>query len=402
MPDTTEQPQLAPPLRKKKKSTRAYLVLAVMVGAAVAIYLIHGYLTRDEVSTDDAQTDADVVPVSARLSGVVLKMRVEDNQEVKAGQLIAEIDPADAAAKLAAAQADLDAAQAQADAADAQVAITTATSKGGLSSAKAQQLGATAAVSAASSQFAAAKAQVASAKSALAKAQGDFTRAKNLHDAGAITGQQYDAMVSARDSAQAAFDGANANAAAARGQQAAAQMRVVDAKGHVEQSAPIDQQIAAAQAVAKLGHARVESAKAQLEIATLQLSYTKIIAPADGFVSKLAAHAGQMVQPGSVFCMLVPKQTYVIANFKETQISRIRAGDDVEVKIDADGSKREGKVVSVAAGTGARFSMMPPDNATGNFVKVVQRVPVKIAWATARDAAGLQAGLSADVTVHLQ
>lgn len=401
MADTTEQPKLAPPPRKKK-ATRAYLLLALLAGSAVAIYFIHGYLTRDEVSTDDAQTDADVIPVSARVQGVVLKMSVEDNQEVKAGQLIAEIDPADVTAKLAAAQADLDAALAQADAADAQVAITTATSKGGLSSAKAQQLGANAAVSAASSQAAAAAAQVASAKSALAKAQSDFARAKNLHDAGAITGQQYEATVSARDSAQAALDAANANAAAARDQQAGAQTRVADAKAHVESSAPIDQQIAAAQASSKLAHARADSAKAQLEIAKLNLSYTKIYAPGDGFVSKLAAHAGQMVQPGSVICMLVPKQTYVIANFKETQIARIRGGDDAEIKIDADGSTRHGKVVSIAAGTGARFSMMPPDNATGNFVKVVQRVPVKIVWATAKDADGLQAGLSADVTVHLK
>jgi len=401
MADTTEQPKLAPPSRKKK-ATRAYMLLALLAGSAVAIYFIHGYLTRDEVSTDDAQTDADVIPVSARVQGVVLKMGVEDNQEVKAGQLIAEIDPADAQAKLTAAQADLDAAEAQADAADAQVAITTATSKGGLSSAKAQQLGANAAVSAASSQVAAAAAQVASAKSALAKAQSDFTRAKNLHDAGAITGAQFEAAASARDSAQAALDAANANAAAARDQQAGAQTKVADAKAHVESSAPIDQQIAAAQASSKLAHARADSAKAQLEIAKLNLSYTKIYAPSDGFVSKLAAHAGQMVQPGSMICMVVPKQTYVIANFKETQISRIKAGDEVEIKIDADGSKRHGKVVSVAAGTGARFSMMPPDNATGNFVKVVQRVPVKIVWATPQDADGLQAGLSADVTVHLK
>ncbi len=401
MADTTEQPKLAPPPRKKK-AARAYMVLALLAGSVVAIYFIHGYLTRDEVSTDDAQTDADVVPVSARVQGVVVKMHVEDNQEVKAGQLIAEIDPADYNAKVTAAQADLDAAQAQADAADAQVAITTSTSKGGLSSAKAQQLGASAAVSAATSQIAAATAQVASAKSALAKAEADYTRAKNLHDAGAITGQQFEAAVSSRDSARAALDAANANAAAARDQQAQAQTRVAEAKGHVEQSAPIDQQIAASQAAAKLAHARVDAAKAQLDIAKLQLGYTKITAPADGFVSKLAAHAGQMLQPGSVICMLVPKQTYVIANFKETQISRIRPGDDVEIKIDAVGGTRHGKVVSIAAGTGARFSMMPPDNATGNFVKVVQRVPVKIVWATAQDSNGLQAGLSADVTVHLQ
>lgn len=400
MADTNE-PKLAPPQRKKK-ATRAYLVLAALAATILAIYFIHDYLTKDEVATDDAQTDADVVPVSARVSGVVLKMSVQDNQEVKAGQLIAEIDPADYAAKVTAAEADLAAAQAQADAADAQIGIVTSTSKGGLSSAKAQQLGASAAVAAAGSQIAAAQASVARAKSDLAKAQSDYDRAKKLHDAGAITGQQMDAASAQRDSDQAALALANANLAAARDAQAQAETHVAEAKGHVMQSAPIDQQVAAVTASSKLAHAHVDSAKAALDIAKLQAGYTKIFAPSDGFVSKLAVHDGQMVQPGSVICMVVPKQTYVIANFKETQISRIRPGDDVEIKIDAIGGTRHGKVVSVAAGTGARFSMMPPDNATGNFVKVVQRVPVKINWATPQDGVGLQAGLSADVTVHLQ
>lgn len=400
MADTNE-PKLAPPQRKKK-ATRAYLVLAGLAGLIVAIYFIHGYLTKDEVSTDDAQTDADVVPVSARVSGIVVKMHVQDNQEVKAGQLIAEIDPADYDAKVAAAEADMAAAQAQADAADAQVTIVTSASKGGLSSARAQKLGANAAVAAAGSQIAVAQASVSRAKSELAKAQSDYDRAKKLHDAGAITGQQMDAAIAARDSAQAALEMATANLASSRDQQAQAQTRVAEAQGRVEQSAPIDQQVAAAMASSKLAHARFESAKAALDIAKLQAGYTKIVAPSDGSVSKLAVHEGQMVMPGSVICMVVPETTYVIANFKETQIARIRPGDTADIKIDATGDTWHGKVVSIAAGTGARFSMMPPDNATGNFVKVVQRVPVKIAWATARDGVGLQAGLSADVTVHLK
>ncbi len=400
MADTNE-PKLAPPTRKKK-AMRAYLLLAALAGAVVAIYFIHGYLTRDEVKTDDAQVDADVVPVSARVSGVVLKMHVVDNQQVKAGQLIAEIDPADYDAKLVAAEADLHAAEAQAEAADAQAHIVESTSQGGLSSAKAQQQGASAAVAAANSQIAAAAASVARAKSELVKAQGDYGRAKKLHDAGAITGQQFDAAVAARDSAAAAVDQANANLAAAKEQQAGAKTRVAEAKGHVQQSAPVEQQVAAANAASKLAHARVDAATAAVKLAKLSQGYTQIVAPADGFVSKLAVHEGQMVQPGSVICMVVPNTTYVVANFKETQISRIRAGDPVEVEIDAISGTRHGKVASVAAGTGARFSLMPPDNATGNFVKVVQRVPVKIVWATPQDGAGLQAGLSAEVTVHLQ
>ena len=400
MADTTE-PKLAPPPRKKK-ALRAYLVLALLAGSVVGVYFIHSFLTRDEVSTDDAQVDADVVPVSARVPGVVLRMLVHDNDEVKAGQLIAEIDPADYDAKVAAAQADLDAATAQAEAADAQVDIVKSTSKGGLSSAKAQQQGASAAVAAAGSQIAAAAAAVARAKSELAKAESDLARAKKLHAEGAITGQQLESAQVARDTASAAVDQANANLAASREQQTAAQTRVAEAQGRVEQSAPVGQQVTAATASGKLAHAHVDAAKAALELAKLAAGYTKIVAPTDGFVSKLAVHDHQMVQPGSVICMVVPKVSYVIANFKETQIDRIRPGDDVEIKLDAVSGTRHGKVASVAAGTGARFSMMPPDNATGNFVKVVQRVPVKILWATPQDGAALQAGLSAEVTVHLQ
>ena len=408
MADTTSASEpaqaklVAPAAARKKKATRAYLVLAALAGAVVAIYFIHSYITRNEVSTDDAQVDADVTPVSSRVAGVVLKMHVQDNEEVTAGQVIAEIDSADYAARVAAAKADLEAATAQAEAADAQAEVVKSTSKGGLSSARAMLVGTGASVRAAESQVAAANAAVARAKSELAKAESDFARAKTLHDAGAITGAQFESAQTARDTAAAAVDQANANLAAARDQAALSQSRVAEAQGRVEQSAPIDQQVAAAVANAKLAHAHVDAAKAALDLAQLSLGYTKITAPIAGHISKLAAHDGQMLQPGSVVCMLVPHRTYVVANFKETQISRIRPGDEVDIEIDAASGKRKGKVVSVAAGTGARFSLMPPDNATGNFVKVVQRVPVKIEWATPEDGKGLQAGLSADVTVHLR
>ncbi|MDB4952734.1 MAG: emrA1 [Myxococcales bacterium] len=385
---------------RKSKAMRAYLVLATLAAAVLGVYFIHGYLTRNEVSTDDAQVDADVVPVAARVSGVVLQLQVQDNQEVKAGQLLAVIDPADYDAKLAAANADLDAASAQAEAADAQVDIVKSTATGGLSSARAQLQGTSASVRAASSQVQAASAAVARARSELAKAEGDLTRAKTLHDQGAVTGQALESAQVTRDTAAAAVDQASANLAAARDQQQLSQTKVAEAQGRVEQSAPINQQNAAAVASSKLAHARVQGAKAAVDLAKLSLGYTKIIAPVDGYVSRLGVRTGQMVQPGTTVAMVVPRQTYVVANFKETQISRIRAGDDVEVKIDAAGTLR-GKVASVAAGTGARFSMMPPDNATGNFVKVVQRVPVKIVWAAGQDSSMLQAGLSAEVTVHL-
>ena len=392
---------VAPIPKRKRRAMRAYLLLIGLAGAALAVYFVHGYLTRDEVATDDAQIDADVVPVAARVGGVVT-MHIRDNQKVDAKALLAEINPADYAAKVDAAQADWEAAKAQADSADAQIDITRSTSKGGLSSAQAMLQGTGASVRSAAAQVQAAQAALARTQAEQQKADDDFVRAKKLHDEGAVSGQALEAAQLGRDAAHAAVDAAQAHLAAARDQQAQAESRVAEAAGHVTQSTPVERQIGAAEAAARLAHARQESAKAALDLAKLQLGYTQISAPAAGYVSKLAAHDGQLVQPGMTLLMVVPAKTYVIANFKETQMERIRPGDPVEVSIDALGGKTlHGKVESVAPGTGARFSMMPPDNATGNFVKVVQRVPVKIAWDEGESMTGLAAGMSVEVKVHL-
>ena len=396
------QAKVVAPVPKKSKAMRAYMVLAGLSLAAVAVYFIHSYMTRNEVYTDDAEVDADVVPIAARVGGIVLHMHVQDNQKVEAGQLLAEIDPADFTAKVVAAQADLDAAQAQADAADAQVDITKSASTGGLSSAKAMVRGTDASVRSAAAQVAAAAAAVSRAKAELDKAETDYQRATKLHDAGAVSGQELEAATTARDAAHAALDAANANLAAAHDQQASAESHVAEARGQLEQSTPVDRKIAAAVAAAKLAHARVAAAQAALDLAKLQLGYTKITAPVAGYVSKLAVHDGQMVQPGMTTLMVVPLESYVVANFKETQMGRIAAGDPVDISIDAASGTFHGKVASISAGTGARFSLMPPDNATGNFVKVVQRVPVKITWDPGQDVSKLHAGLSAEVKVHLQ
>jgi membrane fusion protein (multidrug efflux system) len=396
-------PAPAPARKAKSKARRAYLVLGGLAGAVVAVYFIHGYLTRDEVKTDDAQVDADVVPVASRVGGAVLHMRVGDHQRVEAGAVIAELDAADYKARVAAAQADLDAATAQAEAAEAQVEIVRSTSGGALSSAQAQVQGTGASVRSAAAQAEAAQAAVARAQAELTRAQSDLDRTTKLHGAGAVSGQALEAAQTSRDAARAALDAAQANLAAARDQQALSVARVAEAQGRLQQSTPVERQVAAAAAAAKLARARVESATAALELAKLQLGYTRITAPITGYVSKLGAHEGQLVQPGATLLMLVPARTYVIANFKETQLARIRPGDPVEISVDAlDGGTLHGKVESISPGTGARFSLMPPDNATGNFVKVVQRVPVKIAFDDGQDLSQLHAGLSAEVKVHLQ
>ena len=391
------------PPKPKKRATRAYLLLGGLALAVVAIYEIHGYMTRDEVSTDDAQVDADVVPISARVGGVILKMHVEDNQRIEAGQVIAEIDPVDLAERVAAAKEALEAATAKADSADQQVEIVRSKSSGGLSSAKAQLQGTGASVRSAGAMVAAAQATVARAQADLSKAQADYDRAKKLHDQGAVSGMALESATHARDTAKAALDLANANLVGAQDAQSQAESRVAEARGHLEETGPVDRQVATALAAARLAHAGVGEAESALRDATQQLGYTKIVSPVTGYASKLAAHDGQMVLPGAMLLMVVPVKSYVIANFKETQIERIRPGDTVDVMVDAYGGKvYHGKVVSVAAATGARFSMMPPDNSTGNFVKVVQRVPVKIAWLDNEDTTALHAGLSVEVKVHLQ
>ncbi|HTR51423.1 MAG TPA: HlyD family secretion protein [Kofleriaceae bacterium] len=391
---------------RKSKARRAYLVLATLALAVIAVYYVHGYMTRDEVTTDDAQVDADVVPVPARVGGVIVHTLVGDNQHVTADKPpteIAEIDSADYAAKVAAASADLAAATAQAQAADAQVDITRSTSKGGLSSAQATLEGTGASVRSAQAQVAAAAAALARTQAEGKQAEDELDRAKKLHDAGAMSGQQLEAAQVSYAASKAAIDAAAANLAAAKDAAQQAQSRVAAAAGQVVQSTPVERQVQAAEANATLAHARVAAAQAALDVAKLSFDYTKIVAPVTGTTSRLAVHEGQMVQPGQTVVMIVPERSYVIANFKETQLERIKPGDPAEVTVDALGGKTfHGTVESVSPATGARFSMMPPDNATGNFVKVVQRVPVKIVWNKDEDLSQLHAGLSVEVKVFLK
>jgi membrane fusion protein (multidrug efflux system) len=201
---------------------------------------------------------------------------------------------------------------------------------------------------------------------------------------------------------QAALAQAQAQVAAAGEMQRLASTRVGEARGRLDQSTPIAAQIGATKANADVAHARIKVAEATLELARLQLSYTKVTASEDGLVTKLSVQPGQMIQIGQPLAELVPDRTYIVANFKETQVGRMRPGQSARVHIDAfPGVDLEARVESLGGGTGARFSLLPPDNASGNFVKVVQRVPVRIAW-NKRPDLPLQAGLSTDVTVYLR
>jgi membrane fusion protein (multidrug efflux system) len=346
---------------------------------------------------------ADMVPVGTRVSGQISRVRIVENQAVKRGDAIAEIDDADYTARVRQAEAELMTARAQAAAADAQVQVVDATSRGGLTSAQAMVSGTAAGVASADANVAAARAGLLRAEADQKKAEIDLRRAKELRAANAATEERLDNTQTAFDAASAALAQARAGLAQAEESRRFAETRVSEAKGRLSQSAPVEAQIASARANADLAHARVQSASAALDLARLQLSYTKIAAPADGIASKLGVHEGQLVVTGQPVIELVPHETYVIANFKETQIGKMKPGQKAEITIDAfPGTKLEGRVESLSGGTGASFSLLPADNATGNFVKVVQRVPVRISWVSPPGTLPLRAGLSADVTVHLE
>ncbi len=388
-----------PPAQLRGK--KPFLILAAVVAAGalgVGAYLL---VTANQVSTDDAQVDADVVPISARVAGQIRERVVEDNQLVKKGDVIARIDDADYAARATQAEGEVETAQAQAAAADAQLQVVEASAKGGLTSARAIYSGSSLGVATAQAQLAAAQAGLERAKADVRRAQLDLDRTKDLVASNAMPQERLDNAQIAWDAAQAELAQANAQVAAAQELRRVAASRVDEAKGRLDQSSPIAAQIAAAHANADFAHARVKVAEAALGIARLQLSYTRVVAPADGRVSRFSAQPGQMIQIGQPLAELVPPHTYVIANFKETQIGRMRPGQPAQVRIDAvSGREFAATVQSLSGGTGARFSLIPPDNASGNFVKVVQRVPVRLLWVEPPDIP-LQAGLSCYVTVDV-
>lgn len=393
------KPDLEAPPSKRSKKPFFILGGVVLVFAAVsALYLL---LTANRESTDDAQVEADVVPIAARIGGQVAQRLVQDNHRVKKGEVLIQMDDADFTARARQAEAELDTARAQAAAADAQVQIVEASAKGGLQSARAIYSGSSVGVAGAEAQLAAARAGLERARAEARKGEIDLHRTRQLVSENALPKERLDNAQVSYDATQAALEQAKAQVSAAQEMRRAAASRVDEARGRLDQSTPIAAQISAARASSELAHARIKVAEAALELARLQLGYTKITATEDGLATRLTVQPGQMIQAGQPLGELVPDRTYVVANFKETQVGRMRPGQVAHIRVDAfPGVELEGTVESLAGGTGARFSLLPPDNASGNFVKVVQRVPVRIAW-NQRPSFSLQAGLSTDVTVYV-
>ncbi len=394
----------------------------ILLGVVALLAIVAGvwwFLTRGHQSTDDAQVDAHLTQIASRVGGTVSRVLVDDNQQVDAGTVLVEIDPRDYQVAVDKAKAELADAEAAAVAAQSNVPITSTSTESGVSSAQSGVDQARIAIDAAAKEVEAARARLNAAQSRLREVEANATRTrrdverlKGLLEKDEVSQQQYDAAVASADAQAAATDTARAQIAEAEAavrmaesRQAHARAAEAQARAALRNAQTGPEQVTATRARASSAQARVEQAKATLAQAELNLQYTVIKAPARGVVSKKSVNPGQVIQPGQPLLSLVQTdEVWITANFKETQLDGMRPGQRVLIEVDAYGGKRfEGKVDSIAAATGARFSLLPPENATGNFVKVVQRVPVKIVLDQGQDPEHLlRPGMSVTPTVYIR
>ena len=378
------------------------VVLVVLAAAAVGLWWRSTY----SEDTDDAQINGHLIQVSSRIAGQVLRVDVEENQLVKAGDTIAELDPKDYDVAVENAEAALATAQANAAAANVNVPITTVNTGSNLRAADADLSGTHASLDQAQQQLEAAKAQVAQAQASLTKAEADLTRYTPLVEKDVISKQQFDAAVAARDGAKAALANAQAGERAANQGVRVARDRITQAEAQQRYAQTGPEQVAVQNARAKGAMAQVAQAQAQLDQAELNLSYTKIVAPVAGIITRKSVELNQNVAAGQNLLTLVSlDDLWVTANFKETQLKHMAAGQTVEIAVDATGKTYHGKVTQIGGATGSVLSLFPPENATGNYVKVVQRVPVRIDFTDIKDEDPnhlLRPGLSVEPKVRVK
>ncbi len=357
--------------------------VALIIGGivlVVASFFLWRYLTSYE-STDDAQVDGHLNGISARVSGHVEKLLVEDNQYVQAGTPLVQIDPRDYQVAVDRAKALYADALATAQAAQVNVPITSVSSTSQESSAQADVENARAGIAAARQQYDAARAQLAQAEANNVRAQADLARYKQLVDKQEISQQQYDQAEATARASAAAVDAARASAAAAEQQVTQAQAKLAQSEANLRAARTAPQQIAVTRSRFQSAQATAERYKAELEQAELNLQYTLIVAPVSGVVTNRTVEVGQNVQIGQELMKIINlDDIWVTANFKETQLRNMRVGQPVTIHVDANGKDYKGHVQSIAAASGAISSLLPPENATGNYVKVVQRIPVKITF----------------------
>src|SRR3984893_572880 len=356
--------------------------VAVVVLALLVIVIVTGYLVRNAFlyeDTDDAQVDGHVMPLSARINGHVMKVNFVEGQLVHEGDLLAIIDPADFKISVLQAEAVLADAKASATGSRWNVPITSVTSQSNLDSAETEVVNAEAGVRGAEHSYESAKASLAQDEANAAKSDADLERAKQLVAKEDISRQQFDQAVASAAANQAGVASADAAVKAAEQSVRQAEGKLLQAKADLRTAQTAPQHVSLIRAQADAADAQVQQRQAQLAQAQLNFSYTIIRSPVTGIIGKKSVEVGQNVSIGQEMLEVVPlDDVWVTANFKETQLEHMRPGQVVKVKVDAYGRAWYGHVTNTGGGTGSVFSLLPPENATGNYVKVVQRVPVRI------------------------
>jgi membrane fusion protein, multidrug efflux system len=391
-----------PPRRASKRRRNIVILIVSVVVVVVGGVLLWRYLGSYE-STDDAQADVHLYPVSARVSGYVVRVNVDDNQWVEKGTVLVEIDPKDYEVAVAQAQANLANAEATAQSLNITVPITSVNSSSQLRFTASGIEDANAGVIAAERQLSAAHSQVEAAEANDVRAQDDLHRYKLLVDKREVSQQIYDQALATAKSSTATVSAARASESAARQFVQQAQSRLAQANANHQYAETGPQQVSSTRERVRALIADVGQKRALLEQARLNLGYTKIVAPVSGEVNKTVV-VGMNVQDGQQLLTVVPlNEVWVTANFKETQLRHMRVGQKAEIHADASGRTFKGHVDSIAGATGPLFSLLPPENATGNYVKIVQRIPVKIVLEPGENKdRGLRPGMNVVPDVYLQ
>jgi membrane fusion protein (multidrug efflux system) len=388
--------------RRRIRRGRMWLFIGAALVLLVGGFFLWRYLATYE-STDDAQVDVHLYPVSGRISGYVVDVNVNDNQYVEKGTVLVDVDPRDYQVAVDKARADLASAEATARSLNVVVPITSVNTSSQLRSAASDVENASDGIIGAEQQLAAAHAQVEQAEANDLKAQDDLKRYKRLVEKQNVSEQTYDQALAAAKANAATVAAGRANEVAAQQSVRQAKERLVQAEASHRAAQTGPQQVASTRARALAALADVQQKRAALEQAELNLQYTKVVAPANGEVNKSVV-TGMNIQPGQQLLTIVPlDEVWITANFKETQLKRMKPGQRVELKVDSSGRTYKGHVDSIGGATGPVFSVLPPENATGNYVKIVQRIPVKIILDPGENRDHqLRPGMSVEPKVHLK
>ncbi len=401
-PGNNDQQDLDSPPRKKGK--RRFIVIGVVAVLIVGALLFWWHSTYYE-DTDDAQVDGHLIQISARVAGQVIRVNVEQNQFVQAGTLIAEIDPKDFEVAVQQDEASLESAEANYEAVRVNVPVIGINTSSTLESASSGVRSSDATVQQAQRQLEAAQAQVQQADANNIKAQLDLKRYTPLVEKDVISKQQFDATVATADASKAALLGAKASEIAAEDAVRIARDRVVQSQAELKTAQTAPDQVKIQKAKADQAAAQVEQARAELAQAKLNLNYTRIVAPVNGIITKKSLEVMQNVSVGQNLMTLVSlDDIWITANFKETQLRLMRPGQKVQIHVDAYGRDYDGTVTQIGGATGSVLSLFPPENATGNYVKVVQRIPVRIDLTDRNEDKDrlLRPGLSVEPTVRVK